>query len=245
VPALSFGFSGLDTDGIYHSIYDSFYHYTKFHDPDFIYGRTLAQTVGTAIVRLAETDLLPFEFTNVADTVRVYLKDLQALLKARQDDVRDRNLRIEEGVYAAIDDPRRPLVAPKPETVPPALNFAPLENAATALAEAAERYSKAVESARASLAARPEVVTRVNARLIQSERQLTDGAGLKNRQWFRHLLYAPGFYTGYAVKTVPGVRESIEQKWYSESDGEIARAAAAIDRLTALVTAAARDLETP
>jgi len=245
VPALSFGFSGLDTDGIYHSIYDSFYHYTKFHDPDFIYGRTLAQTVGTAIVRLAETDLLPFEFTNVADTVRVYLKDLQALLKARQDDVRDRNLRIEEGVYAAIDDPRRPLVAPKPETVPPALNFAPLENAATALAEAAERYSKAVESARASLAARPEVVKRVNARLIQSERQLTDAAGLKNRQWFRHLLYAPGFYTGYAVKTVPGVRESIEQKWYSESDGEIARAAAAIDRLTALVTAAARDLETP
>ena len=245
VPTLSLSFSGLDTDGIYHSIYDSFYHYTRFHDPDFTYGRTLAQTVGTAIVRLAETDLLPFEFTNVADTVRVYLKDLQALLKARQDDVRDRNLRIEEGVYAAIDDPRRPLVAPKPETVPPALNFAPLENAATALAEAAERYRKAVESARASLAARPEVVKRVNARLIQSERQLTDAAGLKNRQWFRHLLYAPGFYTGYAVKTVPGVRQSIEQKWYSESDGEIARVAKAIDRLTALVATAARDLETP
>ena len=75
--------------------------------------------------------------------------------------------------------------------------------------------------------------------------QLTDAAGLKNRQWFRHLLYAPGFYTGYAVKTVPGVRQSIEQKWYSESDGEIARAATAIDRLTALVAAAARDLETP
>jgi N-acetylated-alpha-linked acidic dipeptidase len=245
VPTLSLSFGGLDTNGIYHSIYDSFYHYTRFHDPDFIYGRTLAQTIGTAVVRLADADLLPFEFTNVADTVRVYLKDLQALLKTRQDEVRDRNLRIEEGVFAAIDDPRRPLVPPKPETVPPALNFAPLENAATALADAAERYRKAVESARASLAARPEVVTRVNARLIQSERQLTDAAGLKNRQWFRHLLYAPGFYTGYAVKTVPGVRESIEQKWYSESDGEIARAAAAIDRLTALVAAAARDLETP
>jgi N-acetylated-alpha-linked acidic dipeptidase len=245
VPTLSLSFGGLDTNGIYHSIYDSFYHYTRFHDPDFTYGRTLAQTIGTAVVRLADADLLPFEFTNVADTVRVYLKDLQALLKTRQDEVRDRNLRIEEGVFAAIDDPRRPLVPPKPETVPPALNFAPLENAATALADAAERYRKAVESARASLAARPEVVTRVNARLIQSERQLTDAAGLKNRQWFRHLLYAPGFYTGYAVKTVPGVRESIEQKWYSESDGEIARAAAAIDRLTALVAAAARDLETP
>jgi N-acetylated-alpha-linked acidic dipeptidase len=159
--------------------------------------------------------------------------------------VRDRNLRIEEGVFAAIDDPRRPLVSPKPETVPPALNFAPLENAATALADAAERYRKGVESAQGSLSARPEVVKRVNAMLIQSERQLTDPAGLKNRHWFRHLLYAPGFYTGYAVKTVPAVRESIEQKWYSESDGEIARAAAAIDRLTALVAAAARELETP
>jgi N-acetylated-alpha-linked acidic dipeptidase len=245
VPTLSLGFGGLDADGIYHSIYDSFYHYTRFHDPDFTYGRTLAQTVGTAIVRLADADLLPFEFTNVADTVRMYLKDLQALLKSRQDEVRDRNLRIEEGVFAAIDDPRRPLVPPKPETVPPALNFAPLENAATALTDAAERYRKAVETARPSLGARPEVVTRVNAKLMQSERQLTDPAGLKNRPWFRHLLYAPGFYTGYAVKTVPGVRESIEQKWYAESDGEIARAAQAIDRLTALVTAAARDLETP
>jgi N-acetylated-alpha-linked acidic dipeptidase len=245
VPTLSLSFSGLDTDGIYHSIYDSFYHYTRFHDPDFTYGRTLAQTVGTAIVRLADADLLPFEFTNVADTVRLYLKDLQALLKNSQDEVRDRNLRIEEGVFAAIDDPRRPLVPPKAETVPPALNFAPLENAATALADAAERYRKAVDSARASLAARPEVVKRVNARLMQSERQLTDAVGLKNRQWFRHLLYAPGFYTGYAVKTVPGVRQSIEQKWYSESDGEIARVAKAIDRLTALVATAARDLETP
>jgi N-acetylated-alpha-linked acidic dipeptidase len=245
VPTLSLSFGGLDAGGIYHSIYDSFHHYTRFHDPDFIYGRTLAQTIGTAVVRLADADLLPFEFTNVADTVRTYLKDLQALLKSRQDEVRDRNLRLEEGVFAAIDDPRRPLVPPKHEAVPPSLNFAPLENAAAALTDAAERYRKAVESASASLGARADVVKRVNARLIQSERQLTDTAGLKNRQWFRHLLYAPGFYTGYAVKTVPGVRESIEQKWYAESDGEIARAAKAVDRLTALVTAAAGDLETP
>ena len=244
VPTLSLSFSGLDNaDGIYHSIYDSFYHYTRFQDPDFTYGRTLAQTVGTAIVRLADADLLPFEFTNVADTVRLYLKELQTLLKSRQDEVRDRNRLIEEGVFAAIDDPRRPLTPPKSEPVPPALNFAPFENAATALSEAAERYRKAVEAARPALDTRPEVVKRVNAKLIQSERQLTDPEGLKNRRWFRHLLYAPGFYTGYAVKTVPGVRESIEQKWYAESDAEIARAARAIERLTALVNEAAGELE--
>ena len=146
-------------------------------------------------------------------------------------------------MFAAVNDPRRPLVTPKPETVPPALNFAPLENAAAALTEAAERYKKASEAARPTLAERPAVVKSVNARLIQSERQLLDPAGLKNRTWFRHLLYAPGFYTGYAVKTLPGVREGIEQKWYAEVEPEVARAAKAIDRLTALVDAAAGELE--
>jgi N-acetylated-alpha-linked acidic dipeptidase len=243
VPTLALGYGGLDDDGIYHSIYDSFYHFTQFHDTDFVYGRALAQTVGTAVVRLADAELLPFEFTNVADTVRTYIKDVQTLLKTRQDEVREQNLRLTDGVFAAINDPRRPLVAPKPETLPPALNFAPLENAATALTDAAARYKKVSEAARPTLATRPEVVKSVNARLIQSERQLLDPAGLKNRTWFRHLIYAPGFYTGYAVKTLPGVREGIEQKWYADVEPEVTRAAKAIDRLTALVDAAARELE--
>jgi N-acetylated-alpha-linked acidic dipeptidase len=243
VPTLALGFGGLDDDGVYHSIYDDFYHYTRFNDTDFAYGRTLAQTVGTAVLRLADADLLPFEFTNVADTLQTYIKDLQTLLKNRQDAVREQNLRLQDGVFAAVNDPRRPLVAPKTETVPPAMNFAPLENAATALAEAAERYKKAAAAAQTTLASRPAVITSVNAKLIQSERQLLDQAGLKNRTWFRHLLYAPGFYTGYAVKTLPGVRESIEQKWYAEVEPEVVRAAKAIDRLTALVNAAAGELE--
>jgi N-acetylated-alpha-linked acidic dipeptidase len=123
------------------------------------------------------------------------------------------------------------------------MNFAPLENAATALGEAAERYRKASAAAWTTLAARPAVVRSVNARLIQSERQLLDPAGLENRPWYRHLLYAPGFYTGYAVKTLPGVREGIEQKKYEDVEAEVVRAAKAIDRLTSLVHAAAADLE--
>ena len=157
--------------------------------------------------------------------------------------MREKNLRITDGVFAAVNDPHRPLVTPEPEIVPPAMNFAPLENAATALTEAADRYKKAADAARPTVAERPVVVRSVNAKLIQSERQLLDPAGLKNRQWFRHLLYAPGFYTGYAVKTLPGVREGIEQKAYAEVEPEVARAAKAIDRLTALVSAAAGELE--
>jgi N-acetylated-alpha-linked acidic dipeptidase len=241
---LNIGFGGLDDDGIYHSIYDDFYHFSHFSDSDFTYGRALAQTAGTAVLRFADADLLPYEFTNLADTVQTYIKELQTLLKQRQDEIKERNRSIEDGVFAAVNDPRRPLQTPKVEEVPPAINFAPLENASNALVRAAERYRKASEAARPGLStAAPSALQPINARLIQAERQLTDPAGLPRRPWYRHLLYAPGFYTGYAVKTMPGVREGIEEKKYEEAETEVLRLARALDRETALVNAAAADLE--
>ena len=241
--SLNLSFGGMDPNGIYHSVYDDFYHYEKFSDPGFLYGRALAQTVGTAVVRLADADLLPFEFTSLSDTVRTYVTDLENLLKQRQDETRDRNRQIEDGVFAAINDPRHPRPVPAVEAIPPALNFAPLENASAALNEAGARYQRASTGARAKLAADPSLAKPVNARLIQSERQLIDPDGLPRRPWYRHLLYAPGFYTGYGVKTMPGVRESIEQKQYADAEREIVRVARALDRETALINAAATDLE--
>jgi N-acetylated-alpha-linked acidic dipeptidase len=243
VPTLQVGYEGEDDAGIYHSIYDDFYHYTKFLDTDFVYGRALAQTAGTAVIRLADADLLPFEFTNVADTVQTYIKELQKLLKTKQDEIKERNQQIEDGVFAAVNDPRRPQVAPKPEDVPPAINFAPLENAAAALDKAAARYKKAVESAKGKVASDPDLLVRVNQRLIQSERQFLDPNGLPKREWFKHLLYAPGYYTGYAVKTMPGVREGIEQKDYAKAESEVPKLAAALQREIDLINAAAADLE--
>ena len=240
VASLNIGFGGEDDAGIYHSIYDSFAHYTRFQDTEFLYGRALAQTVGTAVIRLADADRLPFDFTGLADTVALYVKELQELLKTARDDARERNRQLDEGVFAAVNDPRRPMRAPERAIVPPALNFAPLENASTALAASAERYRKAVEAA-SSLP--PDVVGAVNARLLQAERQLTDSEGLPGRQWYRHLLYAPGLYTGYGVKTVPGVREAIEQKQYDSVEREVARAAQAIQRLSALIDAASDELQ--
>jgi N-acetylated-alpha-linked acidic dipeptidase len=242
VPTLNVGFGGFDeNDGIYHSIYDDYYHFTKFLDTDFAYGRALAQTVGTLVIRTADADVLPFQFTSLADTVQTYVRELQTLLKEQQDSIRERNRQVEEGVFAAIVDPRRPEKPPAVLSVPPAINFAPLENAANALTRAAERYRKALEGAKPTLAR--ETIVAVNARLRQSERQLIDDAGLPRRPWYRHLLYAPGYYTGYAVKTIPGVREGIEEKAYSEAEREIVRVAKALERETALVEAAAAELE--
>jgi len=240
VPSVDIRFGGFDTsDGVYHSIYDDYYHFSKFLDTDFAYGRTLAQVGGTLMIRLADADLLPFEFTNLADTTQTYLRDVQALLRQRQDDVRERNRQISDGVLAAVNDPKEPRPIPASEDVPPAINFAPLENAVSALSRAADRYKTAAAKPVADAAA----VRAVNARLIQAERQFIDEGGLPRRPWYRHLLYAPGFYTGYGVKTMPGVREGIEQKRYDEAEKEAARLAAAVSREATLINDAAAALE--
>ncbi len=191
VATLNLGFGGEDDGGIYHSIYDSFSWYTRFSDTEFVYGRALAQVVGTLIVSLADADLLPFEFTPVADTARKYATELKKLLDDRREQARERNRQLDDGVFAAMRDPRRPLTDPPREVVPPALNFAPLENAVTRLDESARRYGSARQGAASKISTSPDAVKAVNAILLQSERALTDSAGLAKRPWYRHLLVRP------------------------------------------------------
>ena len=244
VASLNIGFGGEDDGGIYHSIYDDFYWYTHFSDTDFVYGRALAQTGGTAIMRLADADLLPFEFENFADTVQTYLKELKTLSQKMQDDIRERNREIEEGVFKATDDPKRPLVSPAVEAVPPHLNFAPMENAVDALSRSAAEYRKALEHANVNggAALASSSLAEVNKMLIESERKLTNAEGLPNRPWFKHQLYAPGFYTGYGVKTVPAVREAIELKKWQQADEAIIVVAHVLQDEAALIFSAAQKL---
>jgi N-acetylated-alpha-linked acidic dipeptidase len=244
IACLNLGYGGEDEQGIYHSVYDDFYWYTHFADRDFVYGRALAETIGTSVMRLADAEVLPFDFTDFADTVHKYTKDLEKLLADKQDEIRERNQELEEGVFKARFDPRRPTVAPQPEEVPPHLNFAPMENAAEALTRSAERYQKALAKEESGLGdVQEERLQALNAKLIESERQLTNDDGLPRRPWYKHLLYAPGVYSGYDVKTVPGVREGIEQKRYAEADQEIARVAKALEDEAALIDSAAAMLE--
>ena len=145
IASLDLSYGGEDGGGIYHSIYDDFYWYTHFSDTDFSYGRALAQTAGTAVMRLADADLLPYDFTGFADTIHRYLDELQKLLQTKQDEVTERNKEIEEGVFTATADPKKTSVPPPTEEVPPHLNFAPLQNASDTLTHSAERYQKALE----------------------------------------------------------------------------------------------------
>jgi N-acetylated-alpha-linked acidic dipeptidase len=244
VASLNLGFDDEDQDGIYHSIYDDFYFYTRFLDRDFIYGRALAQTIGTAVIRLADSDVLPFSFTGLSNTVEKYVKELTDLLDKKREEVREKNRQIEEGIFAVVTDPRRPQAPPKAEPLPPALNFAPLENASAALTVSARRYEKALTTAAGRVALNAAALRALNAKLRAAEPQLIDAAGLPNRPWYRHLLYAPGLYTGYSVKTIPGVREGIEQARYAEAENEVTRVSRALSRLAGLLDSASTDLET-
>jgi N-acetylated-alpha-linked acidic dipeptidase len=250
VASMNIAFGGEDGGGIYHSIYDDFYWYTHFSDTNFQYGRALAQTGGTAILRLADADLLPFEFGDFADTMDTYVKELKTLAQKTQADIQERNREIDEGVFQATDDPKKPLVAPPVETVPPYLNFAPLDNAIGALGRSATEYRKALEkinvnggSAITAASLSVASLSEVNKLLIESERKLTNAEGLPNRPWFKHQIYAPGFYTGYAAKTMPAVREAIEQKQWKQADAGIVVVAHVLQDEAELISAAAAKLD--
>ena len=169
--------------------------------------------------------------------------ELKDLLGRKQDEIRERNRQIADGVFAAMRDPKKPAPMPKTEAVPPAINFAPLDNATAALAESARRFDKALTSARTKVVADAAALVKLNAKLRTAEIQLLDDSGLPRRGWYRHLIYAPGYYTGYGVKTIPGVREGIEDGRYEQAEREVVRAAAALTRLTSLVDSASSDLE--
>jgi N-acetylated-alpha-linked acidic dipeptidase len=171
------------------------------------------------------------------------VRELEQLLKTSQDDAKERDKELQEGLFTAVSDPKKPTYPPKQEPVPPYLNFAPLNNGAEALARAAERYQRAANAAQQNGGLGRANVAEVNRLLIQSERHLTTDQGLPNRPWFRHQLYAPGFYTGYGVKTIPAVREAIEQKQWQDAEAAIGRVGRVLQDEANVITQAAEALE--
>jgi N-acetylated-alpha-linked acidic dipeptidase len=241
VPSMNLGFGGEGEAGVYHSAYDDFYWYTHFSDTSFVYGRALAQTVGTAIMRLADADVIPYDFTDLAETVQTYVRELKGLHKSEAADAIERNREIADSVFYLTNDPRNPMVLPKQVALVPDLDFDPLDQAATALSRAAQRYQVAFDAAMDGPAT--QSFAKLNTDLLQSERLLLSDAGLPRRPWFKHLLYAPGYYTGYGVKTVPGVREAIEQHEWPLAATQIGVVSKALTDEADLVNRAAMELE--
>ncbi len=194
-----------------------------------MYGRALAQVAGTIVMRVANADLLPHEFGALAETARGYVTELKALREEVAGRIVEVNRQLDDGVLAATADPKRPERLPPREAPAPHLNFAALDNANEALSRAAARLERANVAALGRGVDRATAST-VNAMLKDAERTLTSDEGLPRRPWYRHLLYAPGYYTGYGVKTMPAAREAIEQKQWAEAEREIGRVASALLR---------------
>ncbi|MEQ1762331.1 MAG: M28 family metallopeptidase [Pyrinomonadaceae bacterium] len=232
IASLNLGFGGESDGGSYHSVYDSFDHYTRFGDPGFAYGIALAKVCGHATLRLANADTLPFEFTNFAETVNTYAKEVMNLTTSLRDETREMNRLIDSGMLKDAQDPKLTFIVPSKKNEVPFLNFAPLENAVVRLAESAKKYEKSSSGRTAGNPALDQL-------LFTTERLLTRPQGLPRRDWFRHQIYAPGFYTGYGVKTLPGIREAIEQRNWKEAQDQVEVIAMILERLSQQIEKAA------
>ena len=237
VASLDLRYGGEGSGGSYHSIYDSFDHYVRFVDPDFDYGIALVKTAGRIVLRLADADVLPFEFGPSAEAIASYAKEVAALADETRQETERRNRLIREGRFEAAADPKETFVAPKPQTPVPPLDFGALRRAVDRLSRSAKEHDAASPgAARLSLEAKKAL----DAVLLKSERALTRDEGLPRRPWFKHAIYAPGFYTGYGVKTLPGIREAIEERKWDEAAAQIEGTARVIDRYSAEIERATR-----
>ena len=243
IASLNLGYGGEDDGGEYHSIYDSFDLYTRFKDPTFEYGVALAQTVGRAEMRLAEADVLPFEFTAFAETLGRYVTEVGKLADDMRDETEETSRRLRDRTYQLSADPKQVEVPPSPRPPVPYISLAPLQNA-KARVEASAKAFEAAGQARSAAGPLPaEAQKALDAVLMSAERSLTRAEGLPRRPWFVHQVYAPGFYTGYGVKTLPAVREALEQREWTQAEeqartvaGVLEGFAAQIDRATAIVS---------
>ncbi len=245
VSALNLGYGGEDEADAYHSIYDDFYWYTHFTDTDFSYGRALAQTGGTAVMRLADVELIPYEYAAMADTIAKYVTDLEKLLKDKQDEITERNLELEEGVFNAAADPRKTFVPPPREGVPPFMNFAPLKNGVESIKRSADRYQAAVAKTQAEgvPALSQQSLDALNTDLVRIQRTFLTERGLPERPWFKHQVYAPGAYTGYGAKPIAAVREYMDEKKWAEAEAQVPIVAKVLEDVAAAIGRAADELE--
>jgi N-acetylated-alpha-linked acidic dipeptidase len=201
VASLNMGFGGEGGGGVYHSDYDDFYWYSHFSDTTFAYGRTLSQVTSTALLRLADAPLLPFEFGRFAGTVTGYVDEIEKSEK-------------EKG---------------KPNLSPVRAELDTLKKTAVAFDATFVRAVGRISSAPASKLAA------INELLFRSERTMTISAGLPHRDWYKHAIYAPGTYTGYGVKTLPGIREAVEGDRMDEATQQTAEVVKVLRALNAQI----------
>ena len=230
VASLNLGFGNEQPSGVYHSVYDSFDHYLKVEDPELHYGVALAEVAGHLMLRLADADLVPLRAQDYAATIARYLDELERYADRLRQQTLEAHRMLDERIYELAASATDPVGPPAREPDVPYLNFAPLRNAVASLTASAKVFDSAYAAALADPARlTPARAATVNATLGTAEQALLSERGLPGRSWYRHMVFAPGLYTGYGAKTLPGVREAIEERHWDEAADYVVVTAAAVD----------------
>jgi N-acetylated-alpha-linked acidic dipeptidase len=214
IPSGNVGFGGEGSGGEYHSIYDSYDHFIRFKDPGLLYGVALAKTAGRMLLRMANADVLPFDYSILTNTVNTYFSEIKSLIEQNRTQVELENKLIADKVYELAADPKENLKHPASKPSVPFIDFSPVENA---LAQVKKTTDLLSGYSRKADQLDPASLKQLNQLLYQAEQKLLDEKGLPRRPWYRHQIYAPGYYTGYGVKTLPGLREGIEESNWMET----------------------------
>jgi N-acetylated-alpha-linked acidic dipeptidase len=218
VTTLNIGFDGEGSGGEYHSIYDTYNHFTEFQDPGLEYVVALAKTAGRVMMRMANAEVLPIDYKSLAETIDDYKGEIKTLLDNMRKATELQNKMVKSNLYDLADDPQKKLQPIKAKDPVPPLDFSEMETALDSLKSSAAKYEKLYAAA---INLSPEQQKQMKIILNDSERKLITENGLPGRPWYRHQVYAPGLYTGYGVKTLPGIREAVEQRKWPEAQENI------------------------
>ena len=227
IPSLNIAFGGENPGGEYHTAYDSYDFYSRFGDPGFSYGRALSQTIGRAVLRMADANTLPFEFKNLHKTISSYVAEMISMTDQMRESTAVYNQVISGNNHQLAADPAKPEKLPIRKVEVPFIDFSALQNSLVKLESSATTLSDKIATGKIASTS----LKALNEALFTAEQNLLTTTGLPRRPWYKHTIYAPGFYTGYGVKTMPGVREAIEQRDWKEAQDQIKIAADAIIRL--------------
>tara|TARA_B100001142_G_scaffold330084_1_gene396091 strand:- start:1224 stop:3500 length:2277 start_codon:yes stop_codon:yes gene_type:complete len=241
VPALNMAFGGESGGGAYHSLYDTYEHYKRFSDGDFIYGTTLSKVNGRLVLRLSEADILPFRFVNMVENIGKFIEENKKLSQAIEQSTQLRNKLLDNNDFTISRNPNKTYLQPERLGQVPEFNFKPLDDAFARLSSSAWKYEEVLlKFKKGSLSA--EKKSEINSLLRKVDQAFTNSNGLPRREWFRNMLYAPGYYTGYGVKTLPGIREGLEERKWDEVRLYINEVAKALDRASNNINSASRIL---
>ena len=241
VPALNMAFGGESGGGAYHSLYDTYEHYKRFSDGDFIYGTTLSKVNGRLVLRLSEADILPFRFVNMVENIGKFIEENKKLSQVIQQSTQLRNKLLDNNDFTISRNPNKTYLQPERLGQVPEFNFKPLDDAFARLSSSAWKYEEVLlKFKKGSLSA--EKKSEINSLLRKVDQAFTNSNGLPRREWFRNMLYAPGYYTGYGVKTLPGIREGLEERKWDEVRLYINEVAKALDRASNNINSASRIL---